>query len=62
MEASLNDPINASIDKEIFLNKKKKYYTGVMDLTFEGINPLNRKPFSLQYKYTAITGKSTSLS
>ena len=24
MEASLNDPINASIDKEIFLNKKKK--------------------------------------
>ena len=62
MEASLNDPINASIDKEIFLNKKKKYYTGVMDLTFEGINPLNRKPFSLQYKYTAITGKKTSVS
>ena len=61
MEASLNDPINASIDKEIFLNKKK-YYTGVMDLTFEGINPLNRKPFSLQYKYTAITGKKTSVS
>ena len=62
MEAFLNDPINASIDKEIFLNKKKKYATGVMDPTFEGINPLNRKPFSLQYKYTAITGKSTSVS
>ena len=57
LDAELFTKINGQMDPVAFKQKR-----GALDPEGNNINPLNNKPFSEQYRFTAETGDSAKIS